>query len=291
MKNVSLIFFLVIFSSFFSISCKKNENTATKIKTTDTLFLKENTVLFITPSEKKIAELKKQYGEDFYTIADDANYYYSNATQYLDSLRIKYLNYNENVVIAFKQGSKTKVITPQKNKWYSILYKNQVGKVVDLINFKKEYNLFYKSSITNRESLKMWYGTYLNTDSESLNSYQKIIDKIGWYKLSIKTDEITFESDRRMESEFPTESPGGFYINYVCDYKIDGDTIKLFEKKDFAHKNPVEIENPTVKPVLVLYKKDNKFYGISEDITESEDLDNAARVKGKSPYLFRKFDK
>ncbi|PWW30740.1 hypothetical protein [Chryseobacterium sp. AG844] len=291
MKNIFLIFFLAIFTCFFSISCKKYENIAITTKAKDTLFLKENTILFITPSEKKTEELKKQHGEDFYTIADDANYYYSNATEYLDSLKIKYANYNKNEVIAFKEGLKTKIITPQKSSWYSILYKDKKAKVVDLINFKKEYNIFYKSSIEENKSLKMWYGTYLNSDSESLDSYETIIHKIGWYKLSIKTDEITFESDRRMESEFPTESPGGLYINYVCNYKIEGDTIKLFEKKDSTHKKPFEIENTTVKPVLLLFKKNNKFYGISEDITESENLNNAVRGKGKSPYLFKKFDK
>lgn len=262
MKPVLTLLPLIFFSNIyllFSISCKKNENIAIKTKPKDTLFLKEDTILFITPSEKKIEELKKQYGEDFYTIADDANYYYSNATEYLDSLKIKYANYNENVVIALKEGLKTKIITPQKSNWYSILYKDNEGKVTDLINFKKEYNIFYKPSIEENKSLKMWYGTYLNSDSEILNSYETIIHKIGWYKLSIKRGEITFESDRRMESEFPTESPGGFYINYVCDYKIDGDTIKLFEKKDSTHKKPFEIESTTVKPVLLLFKKITNF--------------------------------
>ncbi|MGR3856092.1 hypothetical protein [Chryseobacterium indologenes] len=244
-------------------------------------------------------EQKKQQKDIFIkdnTKSKKINFLISNSSEYnISTLPFDFENYysiyNENMVIAFKEGLKTKIVTPQKSRWYSIFYKDKKAKFVDLINFKKEYNIFYKSSIEENKSLKMWYGTYLNSDSESLDSYETIIHKIGWYKLSIKTDEITFESDRRMESEFPTESPGGFYINYVCDYKIEGDTIKLFEKKDYTHKKPFERENTTVKPVLLLFKKNNKFYGISEDITESENLNNAVRAKGKSPYLFKKFDK
>ncbi|WP_412850365.1 hypothetical protein ACL0VS_11965 [Chryseobacterium sp. PMSZPI] len=139
------------------------------------------------------------------------------------------------------------------------------------------------------EKLKIWYGTYLNTDSEKLNSYESIMEKIGWYKLSIKSDEIIFENDRRMETDFPTEAPGGIYINYICDYKITGDTIKLFKKNNVTNKNPLEINTSNNKPILILYKKDNTFYGISDDIKESEELDNSIRVKEKSPYIFKKF--
>lgn len=289
MKNLFLIIFLAIFSFSFPISCKKDERPNIKIENKDTLFLKENTILFISPSVKKFEELKKQYGEDYYTIADDANYYYSNATGYLDSLKEKYLNLNENIIIAYKDGLKTKVVPKQKNNWYSILYNKKKLKIIDLVNFKKEHTLFFNDTSTLEEKLKIWYGTYLNTDSEKLNSYESIMEKIGWYRLSIKSDEIIFESDRRMETDFPTEAPGGIYINYICDYKITGDTIKLFKKNNVTNKHPLEINTSNNKPILILYKKDNTFYGISDDIKESEELDNSIRVKEKSPYIFKKF--
>lgn len=139
-------------------------------------------------------------------------------------------------------------------------------------------------------NLKDWYGTYLNTDSDKLTTYEGITQKIGWYKLSIKPDKIIFENDIRMESEFPTEAPGGIYINYPCDYRIAGDTIEIFKKDDDSGEEALEVNKTNNSPVLILYKKDDKFYGSSSYITDSEDLVNAARIKGKSPYLFRKFE-
>lgn len=140
------IFFIVILMFFFSFSCKKNESTVIHIPNKDTLWLKEKTVVFISPSLKKIEKLKKEQGEDFYTIADDANYYYANATEHMDSLHEKYTNQNETVILAYKDGTKTKVIPKQKSDWYSILYKDRNFKVVDLINFTEEYSLFLNHS-------------------------------------------------------------------------------------------------------------------------------------------------
>ncbi|WP_261511314.1 hypothetical protein [Chryseobacterium paludis] len=286
MKNIFIIIFISIF--FFPISCKKNVD---KISLTnkDTLLLKENTVLFILPSSKRIEELKKKHGEDFYIIADDANYYYANAIEFMDSLHGKYSNQYENITIAYIDRFKIKTIPKFNSSWYSILYKNKKFKNVDLVNFKKEYTLFFDDSSKIQKSLNAWHGVYLNTDIEKMESYASIIKRVGWYKLTIKADEITFESDKRMESEFPTESPGGLYINYKCNYKITGDTISLFEKTNNTDKQPKEMNRINISPVLTLYKNGKKFYGISDDITESENLSNAIRIKVKSPYIFKKF--
>ena len=44
----------------------------------------------IDPTDVQIQEMKKKYGEDdFYTMADDGNYYQATATKLLDSLGIK----------------------------------------------------------------------------------------------------------------------------------------------------------------------------------------------------------
>lgn len=70
-----------------------------------------------------------------------------------------------------------------------------------------------------------------------------------------------------MESEFPTEAPGGVYVNYKCDYKIMGDTIRLYEKLTNVDSIPHNISgNDPFQPVLVLYKKGGKYYGFSDDI-------------------------
>lgn len=289
MKNTFLVIFLSIFS--FSISCKRNDDKKIQVKNNkDTIFLNEKSVLFISPSIKKLEKLKKQYGEDFYTIADDANYYSANALEYMDSLHEKYLNRNENTIIAYKDKGKVKIIPLSQKNWYSILYKNNNYEIVDLVNFKKEYISFFQQNSNDNQNLKTWYGTYLNTDSENVSTYDAILQRIGWYKLSIIKNKVIFENDIRMESEFPTEAPGGIYIKYLCDYKIIGDTIKLFRKDDAPNEKSIEINKTNNPPILILFKKGDKFYGSSSYITDAEDLNNAARIKGKSPYLFRKFD-
>ncbi|KPH14551.1 hypothetical protein [Chryseobacterium sp. ERMR1:04] len=121
--------------------------------------------------------------------------------------------------------------------------------------------------------------------------YDAIINKVGWYKLTVKEGEIHFESDERMETQFPTEAPGGYFINYKCDYKIVGDTLKLY-KKDGNDSKVIpqqKIVNSNA-PDLILYKRGDKYYGISPNISESEDLINSIRSKSKAPYTFLKFD-
>ncbi|WP_306621465.1 DUF3828 domain-containing protein [Chryseobacterium ginsenosidimutans] len=147
--------------------------------------------------------------------------------------------------------------------------KNENFLIYSILN--NEYLNFNNSNSNinfKKQGLENWYGIYLNSDSQKLTTSESIMKKIGWYKLSIKQDEIIFESDQRMESEFPTESPGGIYINYKCDYKIVGDTIKLYEKTDDVNSSPLEISKDNLQPVLILYKKDGKYYGISDDISE-----------------------
>lgn len=142
----------------------------------------------------------------------------------------------------------------------------------------------------NYTSLEKWIGTFINSDDENLNSYKEIKKRIGWYEVKISSKEILYQNDNRMESEFPTESPGGYSINYKCDYIISGDTIKLYEKAENDSQISKNLTESNQKPILTLFKKSNQFYGISSDITDAESLDNAARKRNKSPYLFYKFD-
>lgn len=273
------------------ISCNKRFENEIVSGKSDTILLKEPIVLFISPSPKEIEKLKKKYKDDFYTIADDANFYFANATEYLDSLKKKSLNYHKDIIMSYKNGTELTIIPKYKNPWYVVFYKSGTYKIVDLLNFKEEYISFFNDSPNVEKGLQQWYGTYLNTDSKTMLDYDAIINKVGWYKLTVKEGEIHFESDERMESQFPTEAPGGYFINYKCDYKIVGDTLKLY-KKDGNDSKVIpqqKIENSNA-PDLILYKRGDKYYAISPDISESEDLINSIRSKSKTPYPFLKFD-
>ncbi|RMZ59595.1 hypothetical protein D1632_08160 [Chryseobacterium nematophagum] len=279
-------------------SCKKVNNKIDSLQDTengiskqDTLFLKNSSIVFISPSSSDLERLKKEKGKDFYVIADDSNYYYSNAIEFLKSQSVNFLNVDKNTIIAYKTKSKIEIIPQYQNYWYAVLFNNDKYKIVDLVDFESEYSNFFKSSeLKFNDEFKSWKGTYLNSDNEKLDSYETIINRIGWYKLSIDSSQICFENDKRLESEFPTESPGGIYIKYNYDYKVSGDTLKLYEKTDNIKIAPEKI-SINKKPDLVLFRKENKYYGISRDITESEGLPNAARSGSKPPFIFVKFNK
>jgi hypothetical protein len=49
----------------------------------------ESVALLILPTTEQVEALEAEYGEDFYTIADDASYYQSMASTMIDSLGVK----------------------------------------------------------------------------------------------------------------------------------------------------------------------------------------------------------
>lgn len=52
----------------------------------------ESVALMITPTEAQVNALEAEYGEDFYTIADDASYYQAMAGMMIDSLGVNSVN-------------------------------------------------------------------------------------------------------------------------------------------------------------------------------------------------------
>lgn len=168
MKNILIIILLL---GTFTISCKKtSEKTLLNTTKSDTVFLKEQEVIFISPSDKSIKNLKEKQGDDFYTIADDANNYFSEATSYLDSLKISYRNFDDSKIIGFRTNKKFVSIPSHKSPWYLIFYKNGKFKTLDLINIREEFPNFFSSETSNSNK---------NLDS------QKIISSIAGEKYFI----------------------------------------------------------------------------------------------------------
>lgn len=57
MKNILLTFIIIV----FSLECKKSEEKITKSHLiSDTIFLKDNNIIFVSPSGKNIDHLKKK---------------------------------------------------------------------------------------------------------------------------------------------------------------------------------------------------------------------------------------
>lgn len=144
MKNL----LLTVLITFFSVACNKSQEktTAASVKS-DTLVLNNNDIVFVSPGDKTIAALKKKTGEDFYTIADDANNYFFEASTYLDSLKVSYKNAEDTKVFAYKKDNKTVAIPKHNSPWYAVFYKDGKYETVDLINVREAYPKFFGNPV------------------------------------------------------------------------------------------------------------------------------------------------
>jgi hypothetical protein len=56
------------------------------------LLVDSSAVVIVNPTDAQVKELEEKYGEDFYTIADDASFYQSEAMMRLDSAAIRQIS-------------------------------------------------------------------------------------------------------------------------------------------------------------------------------------------------------
>lgn len=125
-------------------SCKKVDKEPSVKANVDSksILLDKSLVVFVSPSATKLEKLKKSMGADFFTIADDANFYYSDAISILDSLNVKYINADETTKFTYtdKNNNPVEIEKTDKN-WYALLYDNdeKTYKIIDLIAFSEEY--------------------------------------------------------------------------------------------------------------------------------------------------------
>lgn len=167
-KNIILI---VLISYSFIISCKKSEVVSKKVLPTkqvnknynDTIITNSGAYLLL-PSQVEIDSLKKIMGEDnFYTTADDSNYYISEIHSRLKDkmINLKYdkINFrNENYIFDKKTN---------KNAWLILDYKSgSKPKIYSLVDFYM--NLNEKNSTTTINSTNL--NEYMNNpDYQSLS--------------------------------------------------------------------------------------------------------------------------
>lgn len=140
MKNLLLTALI----TFFSVACNKSrEKTTSAPLKSDTIVLNNQDIVFVSPGDQAMAALKKKNGEDFYTIADDANNYFSEASAYLDSLKVSYKNADDTKVFVFRKDDKTIAIPRYKSPWYALFYKDGKYETVDLVNVREAYPKFF----------------------------------------------------------------------------------------------------------------------------------------------------
>lgn len=97
-----------------------------KKDTTDLQEISGSVALIVFPTEEQINEMQEDYGEDnFYTVADDANYYQASAIGLIDSLQVETVNASSRFV-QFTGNDKTWMLDLRGRKtapWNIIFFK------------------------------------------------------------------------------------------------------------------------------------------------------------------------
>ena len=150
MKKTLFIFFCLIFFSFHAALAGQN-NLILFEKKTKIIFDKD-IVILVTPSENTINKLKTNMGDDFYVIADDANYYFFLVYNYLKSINKPYLIKNDEAIFYFQKNGVLHKIQNNNSHlhWWALLYKHNEGKykIVAFIDFEDEYKKFISDGDT-----------------------------------------------------------------------------------------------------------------------------------------------
>ncbi len=84
--------------------------------------------VLIYPTEEQIASMEKEYGDDFYTVADDAQFYQAAAIEKLDSAGIPQVVSNSKRYLKFKGNSREWTLDVRKKgapEWNVIFFKKE----------------------------------------------------------------------------------------------------------------------------------------------------------------------
>lgn len=265
MKN---IFVFIICCSLF-LACKKevplsSKNlSSNKIKTDTVRIENKNLVVFITPTSAYIDSLKNSYKneDDFFTIADDANFYTAEAGDYIINQRVDTINITNQKIL--KIGGK--VINVSKYKpWTLLLYKKDQSQIKNIfpIDIEKEFfNYYLKNQENNNGSLEDFLITNKLNPSNILykNEFDFNADGLLDYILILKKDDnvktfiliekannnfsLSFASDVAIPCEACGNGAEAFYdykvekgnLLFSSSYKSNEDIYKIdFKFKNFA---------------------------------------------------------
>jgi hypothetical protein len=155
-------------ATFTLVSCSTNTSTIKDITTTatqgnvelkgaplssmqnfDTLTITEKCAVFYSPDSAQIEKEKKLAGEeDFYTIADDAVNYSSDAHVFLDSVNLKTVDIDTQKVIRFISADKTQKLIKlsKRTDLWGIYFFDPKKKPrwVDMTDIEEEYKNYFK---------------------------------------------------------------------------------------------------------------------------------------------------
>ena len=111
------------------------------------LTIDEESVVIFRPNSAEIDSLKEVKGEDFYTIADDANFYSSQAYELLERRHVKEVVTKERFIQFKKSNGQTIVLDKNRlqSSWGAILFQpNKDPKEVPLVDLGIEMDEYFE---------------------------------------------------------------------------------------------------------------------------------------------------
>lgn len=126
MKKIILTCVCFLFS-LFSCQNKKIE-----------IITSNEAIVYFSPTVKKLDSLEKKFGDSFYTIADDENFYHSNALELLKKKGLKSVRTtNKNIIYLVNEKKTIKI--PKELCWggFFIYKKGKYKEFVNSINIEE----------------------------------------------------------------------------------------------------------------------------------------------------------
>lgn len=96
--------------------------------TTDVETIDYDCAVLVYPTEDQIASMEKEYGDDFYTVADDAQFYQASAIEKLDSAGIRQVVSNSKRFVKFKGNTREWTLDVRKKgapEWNVLFFKKE----------------------------------------------------------------------------------------------------------------------------------------------------------------------
>lgn len=215
MKYVILISFLLLF-----IKCK-GQNSSEEVRTSknDTIILSSG-IYVLTPNDKEIRDLKLKHGdENFYVIADDANYYMAEISG-LSKIKITYPRFSK---LVFKEEGFILDKSKYDNNWLVIDYhKGDKPKIYSLLDYYLSLNEKSKSKeSTSTKSIK--------TEGSSLVVNNKYFDDLIVNAMSLTTNlEIIDETQFYLIYEY---SASATKMKQVYNFNCVNSKVYLLSKE------------------------------------------------------------
>ncbi|MBB6326661.1 hypothetical protein FHS59_002289 [Algoriphagus iocasae] len=118
--------------------------------------IEQDAIVFVSPDSLEVQEMIKELGDDFYTVADDNNYYKYEADQFMTQNGVKSVYPKTRYLKFIQADSKTLLIDTKSSAsrgWTTILFQpDSLPKVINPVDIREEFEKYFnrKAAANNR---------------------------------------------------------------------------------------------------------------------------------------------